>query len=193
MITLGINTSLSTAEVVVLKNDNILAMDTDTQPFSQATSITSLLHNVLLDSHISFKEVDLLACSIGPGSFTGIRIGLAAAKGLKMALQKPLLGINIFEAIAYGYKDEAISVLIDSLRDDFFCQQFNEQGQTLTEPFLIEKDNFDSLSGRLIYAEEQENITSNLCFIAQNKYRANISSPALPMYIRPADVTVCKK
>ncbi len=193
MLVLGINTALAKAEVAITKNGKTIAKEKDLRPFSQASSISNLIENAIKIANIKFDDIDLLSCATGPGSFTGIRIGLAAAKGLEIALEKPLIGINIFEASAHSYPQENLSVLVDSRRNDFFVQEFNRKNNFVSEPFIAEKENLSHLNGSLIYAEEEESIVENICILAQAKYETKIPSPALPLYIRPADVTVCAK
>jgi tRNA threonylcarbamoyladenosine biosynthesis protein TsaB len=81
-------------------------------------------------AEIEMAALDAIAVTIGPGSFTGLRIGLAAARGLGLALARPVIGITSFLAVAAALPDELregrdILVALDTKRDDFFLQSFD--------------------------------------------------------------------
>ncbi len=193
MLILGINTALATAEIALFHNGKIISTKKDMRPFSQAISITGLIEDCVKETSFEFSDIDIIGCAIGPGSFTGIRIGIAAAKGLEIALEKPLIGVDIFESAAFNYKNESISVLVDSRRGDFFMQEFDENGNKINSPSICDEEAISDITTKVVFTDKEENLADNICFLALDKYNSNINSPAVPLYIRPADVTVCKK
>jgi tRNA threonylcarbamoyladenosine biosynthesis protein TsaB len=114
------------------------------QPMARghAELLMPMLRDVMAEAGLAFGGLDLIAATIGPGSFTGIRVGLAAARGLALASGLPLLGVTAFEAIAAGVspderRDAALMVAIDSRRDDLFIQCFAADGATLSAPAAL--------------------------------------------------------
>ncbi len=86
---------------------------------------------------IHLTAIDAIAVLIGPGSYTGIRIGLSAAKGLSYALQKPLIALNTLEVMAYSAKkqpDEWCCSMIDARRMEVFYALFNAQLECVVAP-----------------------------------------------------------
>ena len=82
------------------------------------------------------KSVDLIAVTIGPGAFTGLRVGLAAARGFALSAGVPCLGLTTLEVIAAGVGPltDQLVVGIDSKRTDVYVQVFNPDGQPVSEP-----------------------------------------------------------
>jgi tRNA threonylcarbamoyladenosine biosynthesis protein TsaB len=91
--------------------------------------LLTLVQEVVSEAGIPLKDVDAVAVSIGPGSFTGLRIGLSTAKGLCFALGKPLVAVPTFEAIAESVREgepnaSRIVVMIDAKKEEFYVGEF---------------------------------------------------------------------
>lgn len=84
------------------------------------------IDQVLNELNITIKDIDVFSCVVGPGSFTGIRIGIATIKALAFATNKPCVSINSFEVCAYDKKDENFYVLIDALHDCCYAAKYNK-------------------------------------------------------------------
>jgi tRNA threonylcarbamoyladenosine biosynthesis protein TsaB len=92
--------------------------------------LLTLVQEVLRSGQIGMEELDAIAVSIGPGSFTGLRIGLSTAKGLSFALDKPLVAVSTFEAIAEAARRKfqahgTIVVLIDAKKEEWYIGRFH--------------------------------------------------------------------
>jgi tRNA threonylcarbamoyladenosine biosynthesis protein TsaB len=108
-----------------------------------AAALPPLVDETMRGAALGFETVDAVAVTVGPGSFTGIRVGLAAARGFGLALGVPVLGVTSFEAIAWSVPARArgqgaLVVLIDSGRASRFLQAFDAALQPLAEPVAIE-------------------------------------------------------
>lgn len=123
-----------------------------------AERLMPMLREAMAEAGVEFAGLDLLAVTTGPGSFTGIRVGLAAARGLALASGLPLLGVTAFEALAAALplaerRDGALLVAIDSRRGDFFIQRF-AAGAPLAAPEAVSPEGLAAAvpAGRLLLA-----------------------------------------
>jgi tRNA threonylcarbamoyladenosine biosynthesis protein TsaB len=98
---LGIDTATWTAAVGVVRDGQVIAEGTHREPRSHTASLPALVERVLGDAGLRIEDVEGVAVSIGPGSFTGLRIGLALAKGIAFAGGLPLVGVPTLEALAH--------------------------------------------------------------------------------------------
>lgn len=98
---LGIETSGKIASCAIMRGETLLAENTFLTKLTHSQVILPTLKRTLEDSGLSLSDVDLFAVSAGPGSYTGLRIGIAAIKGI-CALGKPCVGVSTLEALAYG-------------------------------------------------------------------------------------------
>ncbi len=92
----------------------------------QAEALVPLLQDLLAGAGIGWDALDRIVVTVGPGSFTGLRIGLATARGLAVATGLPVVGVTTLEAYAHGVRAEAGTVLaaVDTRRDDVYVQAF---------------------------------------------------------------------
>jgi tRNA threonylcarbamoyladenosine biosynthesis protein TsaB len=103
----------------------------------QGAALIPLIQKVIKQARLSFEQIDAIAVTTGAGSFTGVRIGLAAAQGFKLATGLPTIGINSFEVAAYHASQldppegSPILVVLESRRKDRYCQLFDRWGKPL--------------------------------------------------------------
>ncbi|HXQ50280.1 MAG TPA: tRNA (adenosine(37)-N6)-threonylcarbamoyltransferase complex dimerization subunit type 1 TsaB [Stellaceae bacterium] len=110
----------------------------------QAEALMPMIDDVLAEASMRFADLDLLAVTVGPGSFTGVRIGLAAARGLALATGLPLVGITSFAAAAAGVPParrggRPLAVALDSKREEIFLQVFAPDGPVLAAGVMVER------------------------------------------------------
>lgn len=99
---LGIETSTAACGVAVVSDGGMNVERSIVEAHIHSEKLLTLVRTVLGEAKIGLNEIDAVAVSIGPGSFTGLRIGLSSAKGLCYALEKPLLTVPTFDAIEIG-------------------------------------------------------------------------------------------
>jgi tRNA threonylcarbamoyladenosine biosynthesis protein TsaB len=104
-----------------------------------AEKLLPMVAAVMKESGLTFWDLDKIAVAKGPGSFTGIRIGLAAARGLALATSKPLVGVNSLEAIAHGVcsQGRAVLAVLDAKRGQVYAQSFSPEGRWLGLPLVV--------------------------------------------------------
>ena len=152
---LCIETATEICSVALLQNNKILALQENHEGHSHASQITLLIDAVMKDANIELKNLDAIVVSKGPGSYTGLRVGVSTAKGLCYALDIPLIAINTLETLAHetiikakgkGQKANFCS-MIDARRMEVYCAVFDEQMNTIqkTEAKIIDENSFEDL------------------------------------------------
>ncbi len=140
MQTLAFSTS-SCLSVALLSEQKILSKNIVYENNKQSELLIFEIEKTLTQNKIWYEDLDLIAATNGPASFTASRIGLSVARTLKIATNLPLILVNSCEAIAYKYryKSGKIFTVIDASMDEFFCAEFfskNQKIEQVTEPFL---------------------------------------------------------
>lgn len=121
---LSIDTSseLGTAAVVI---DGVVAASIASRVNSQhGETLLPLLDHLLKLAHVAIEDIDLLAVGLGPGSFTGVRIGVATAKGLSLARGTKMVGITTSRVLARAASGEVRAVVIDAKKDEVFVSAY---------------------------------------------------------------------
>lgn len=103
------------------------------------------LLQVLEEAKTNLEEIQLLAVTLGPGSFTGVRVGISAAQGLALALGKPVVGMPNFNVLAHPFKGQALVVLSEAHGGQVYTQSFSECGVAIDELRTQNKDFAKSL------------------------------------------------
>lgn len=129
MLILAFDTSASGFSVAITKDQTTLSQKIITESGKQSEFLILEIEKLLTANKIWYQDLDLIATTSGPGSFTGVRIGLTAARTIKLATNLPLILINSCEAIAYKYREKSknIFVLLDARADDFFYSYKNSK------------------------------------------------------------------
>ena len=148
---LSIETSTKVCSVALHHEGHLLGSSELHVNQSHSEQLTILIQNILLTSEKKAEEIDAVAISSGPGSYTGLRIGTSTAKGLCYALEIPLIAINTLEAMAYGisrfYTNSLICPMIDARRMEVYCQVFDSEMKMVkpTEAKVIDELSFNTL------------------------------------------------
>lgn len=123
---LAIDTSTASASLALCRDDLVLAEVTWRAGREHSRSLTQQIRNILHLSAVSPREIDEVAVALGPGSFSGIRVGLAEAKGLSLALGLPLVGIPTLDVIAWQAAPLAARVLavLPAGREQMYASEY---------------------------------------------------------------------
>lgn len=135
MYALGIDTSSMTGGVALLKDNELVGELVLNIRTTHSERLLPALDRLLADANISVKDLGLVSVVTGPGSFTGLRIGVATAKGLSYALGIPAIGVTTLEAYGWQFKyfPGIVAALVDARRENVFWQAF-KGGVPLNEP-----------------------------------------------------------
>ena len=202
MLLLAIDTSSNFVSVALLMDDKRVRYKQQEMERGQDEALIPMIEELFSSSEFSVKDLTGIAVAVGPGSFTGVRIGIATARAFAMALNIPVYGVTNFEAYAYGL-GKAVTVVLDSKRDDYFVQKFDAQGKPETAPFIATADQltndlpFTAVgSGAKRLADEincqiLDKISPTAVSVGRVALtRMDAPLPATPLYLREADVTV---
>ena len=153
MILLGIESSSRKLSVGLMK-DKIFSELSSEKINDTANSLPILSKQIINKASLSFEDLNAICISAGPGSFTGLRIGMSYAKGIALALNIPIVPISTFDSLAYDNTVTKLSVLIYSHGNTFYICEYNlDNGKLLksTEPKVILKENVLKLSHNIVF------------------------------------------
>lgn len=142
---LGIETATTVCGAALIADGSVSGEAEIHEKNAHAERIMNLIDTVVEQSGIRLSELDAIAVSIGPGSFTGLRIGLSVAKGLCFSLDKPLVAVPTLHVLAQraaadnSVRTPYILAAIDARRDEVYCQLFRRNGTTV-HPEWEERD-----------------------------------------------------
>ena len=148
-IILGIETSTKICSVAVTDGNKLLALKEEGGDYSHSEKLTIFIQEVLKEANLELVDVDAIAVSKGPGSYTGLRIGVSVAKGLCYALDKPLIVIDTLQAMARNpsLKSTLYCSMIDARRMEVFTAIY-DGGNNMVEPIsakIIDENSFSEV------------------------------------------------
>lgn len=144
---LNIETAVDTASVCLADGRRVLSIMKNETKKDHAAWLHPAIENIMKKTSYKLQDLAGIAVSIGPGSYTGLRIGLATAKGLCYALQKPLIAVNTLHIMTFAaidYATDLICPMIEARRMEVFTGLFNKSLETVIEPkaLVIEEKSF---------------------------------------------------
>lgn len=156
---LAMDTALGGVSVGIMAANGHIVSRMEETSRGQAAMLVPMIQEVLAEAQTGFDQLDLIACSIGPGSFTGLRIGLSTARTLGLALNIPVVGLNTLDVMARHYcispnpqaegpvcssssaqargRDDtgkSLLIVLETKRQDFYARYYDIDGQPLGEP-----------------------------------------------------------
>lgn len=129
---LALDTCLTACSAAILDGETVLAARSETMPRGHQERLAPLVRELMTEAGAGFSQLTRIGVTVGPGSFTGLRVGLAFAKGLSSALNLPCVGVGTLEALAFGH-DGFVAAVIDARREQVYVQLFGD-GVALTAP-----------------------------------------------------------
>lgn len=141
---LALETSTLTGSIAFLEDEEIRAETILSVSVRHSERLMPAMNHLLESAGVSISEIDLYAVALGPGSFTGLRIGIATAQGLALAQDKPLIGISTLEALAMNgiLFSGLVAPILDAFRGEVYWGLFKTQEKVLKR---IEEDQISGL------------------------------------------------
>lgn len=205
---LAIDTATAQISVAIMKNDQLLAEISHIDALRHAELASGLIQNALAQANLKPEDIDIYLCGIGPGPFTGLRVGVITAKIMALVNQKPVYGICSHDAIAIEQTFEnEFTVITDARRKEVYATEYLKNQRTNT-PLVLKREIINSqniienqfpLAKNLIkqaqfaLSQSQElKITDFILDEADNdgarvKLPKDILLPAIPLYLRVPD------
>ncbi|MHB1152650.1 MAG: tRNA (adenosine(37)-N6)-threonylcarbamoyltransferase complex dimerization subunit type 1 TsaB [Eubacteriales bacterium] len=125
MLIFAIDTTATTASAALTEDLRLITQFTLNKTLTHSETLLPMVYSVLNNSHIGIGDIDIFACSAGPGSFTGVRIGVATIKGLAFGSNKSCIGVSTLEALAYNYEGIALNSIVCPVMDARRGQLYN--------------------------------------------------------------------
>ena len=217
---LAFDSSGGGCSAAVLSGGRLLAEESAAMLRGQAEHLVPMIARVMGKAEVGFAELDLIAVTLGPGAFTGVRIGIAAAQGLALATGSPALGLGSFEAVAAAVpaaltEGRSLLVAIESRREELYLQAFDRRGAPLGQGALVPAERWRDIAppGPLVLAGDgaarlgsalarPDIVTAPgpgsidaaaLARLAAERWRAGFRTERLePRYLHAPDVTLPK-
>lgn len=167
---LNIETATTVCSVSLAKDGSLLALKEINDDYSHSENLTLFIQDVCLQAQMKLSDIDAIAVSKGPGSYTGLRIGVSTAKGLCYSLKKPLIAINTLKHLALSVSEKLKSIpnnygemdppplfcpMIDARRMEVYCAIYDSSNKEIipTTAEIIDEHSFADLliSTQLIF------------------------------------------
>ena len=181
---LCIDTTSEFCSVSLFINQNLIENNNSKIERSHSKLLIKLIDDTLNNNKLKIADIDIFSISKGPGSYTGLRIGLSSIKGFCYALDKPLVSINTLKILAISAleniddKDFILCPMIDARRMEVYTKSFDHNLNELSndQAIILEKDTFDNYKDKKVYffgdgSDKFKKIVSRKNFI----FLANIS------------------
>lgn len=211
---LAFDCSTQACSAAVLAGDKVLAYRFAAMARGQAEVMMPMIVEVMAEAGLTWDQIQLVGVTVGPGTFTGLRIGLAAARGMAFAGKLPVAGVTTCEAVAHGVPEaeragRTLLVAIDGKRADLFVQPFDAALNPLAEPQALMAEEAakltsgpvviagdagerlaEALSGALLSSASPLPDARIVARLATAKWQAGTALASVPLYLRPPDVTL---
>ena len=209
---LAIDSSHSACSVAYFNGCEVVSEIFEEMEYGQAERLIPMIQEVLKRSEADFNATDVIAVTTGPGSFTGVRVGLATADGIALAAGLPMVGVSVLEVLAWKvfrcYPGlEKLCIVLETKRDDFYVQRYHH-GIAFDEPSAKTAQELKDFCSEYVFVGNGidrlmketgsvQNYTvtmpsaSDVALFASGKQPQTGFPQAL--YLREAEVTLCRK
>lgn len=212
---LAFDSSTAACSAAVWQDGRVLARRFVAMARGQSEALVPMIQEVMAEARLAYAEIDLIGVTVGPGAFTGVRIGLATARAMGLAAGKPVAGLLTTEAIAAGVPDSerrghTLVVAVDAKRADVFVQTFAADLTPLGPVRGLLPEAVPELAGGgplLLAGDGAARVRPHLpdsvlssasglpdaavvAAVLATRWPRGTALPAEPVYLRPPDVTL---
>jgi tRNA threonylcarbamoyladenosine biosynthesis protein TsaB len=187
---LSIDTCLGASAVAVLDGERVLATRNEPMTRGHQERIGMIAREAMAEARIAFDDLTRIGVTVGPGSFTGLRVGLAFAKGLATALSIPCVGVTTLEAMAFGIPGFTAAVL-DARMSQVYIQVF-AGGVSLMAPDALEVGEAAARLAELYSGGPATLVGSGAPLLAEAMSVATVLTPAAPDPVAVARLAAAK-
>lgn len=198
----------------IARDGQVLAARSRAMDRGHAEALIPVIEAVREEAGLTWADIGLIGVTVGPGTFTGVRIGLSAARGLALAGGLPVAGIVTTEAVAAQVPEteragRTLLAVVDGRRADLFVQPFGAEGEPLAPPrammpaeigaafpgpLLLAGDGAAragaAIAGACLARSADHVDPGSLALLAARRHRAGRGLAPVPLYFAPADVTL---
>lgn len=186
---LAIDTSARATSTAIVDESGVLALHTSNAGLTHSQALMPMVDSVIKSAGLSVADIDCFSCAVGPGSFTGLRIGIGAIKGLSFATGKPCCGVSTLAGLALNLRgfEGLICAVMDARCNQVYHALYNSKGEDMEllcadSPLSIE-ELYESLSLRAENDGKSIFLVGDGADLCYNKLRGKISSLILPVQL----------
>ena len=179
---LGIDTSSNATSIAVIEDNKLICEYTINTKTTHSQKLMPMIENMLKISEINVNDMDMISICQGPGSFTGLRIGMATAKALSHVNNLPIVGVNSLELLAgnMDLSDKKICSILDAQRTQVYMGQYKFENNKLVEIKSVDVVEIDELLEELKSSNEEWILVGEAVYKYEDKIKEiqNIYLPA---------------
>ena len=190
---LAIDTSGDHLTVALIDGENVTCEFCQDTGLRHSISLMPYIESVLSKANVSVKDIDVYSCVIGPGSFTGIRIGVSTVKAFSYANNKPVLPVTSFDVLEYNKPYGKNLTVIDARHDNYYACAY-EDNVVVREPSFMSKEDIVNLKGEYSVLSAVDNdITTVKCDLlnglisaVKDKFNNGVTDreSLIPLYVK---------
>ena len=185
---LAIETATTNCSVSISKNGDVIGLKEDfNENYSHSERLHRYIEVVLSECNIKLSQLDAIAVSKGPGSYTGLRIGVSAAKGLCMSLEIPLISVNTLESLAHQIKEDNVKIIpmLDARRMEVYSSVYSQDKKQIrkTKAEILDERSFSdySDSGKICFIGNGAKKYKEICPYTNTEFLENNQPSAKEM------------
>ena len=205
---LSIDTINNGLSVSLSQNKKIIDYELYTKPHEQCSMLFPIIESLFKRNSISYENISSLSVVNGPGSFTSIRIGIAAIQSLKIILKKTVIPVTTLQVMAFKFhqialsnKNKSITVLLKAIGEMFYIQEFDLNHKPLSQAVMSDIKSIDFTNTNTLYVSDVEYIEENTLYhqpssydsamLAENIIASNTTIEKVqPFYLRPYKIKI---
>lgn len=171
---LALESSAVACSACVTEDEFLIAQSYENSGLTHSVTLLPMAEELLKNCGLKLKDIDVIAVAAGPGSFTGLRIGVSAAKGLGWALNKPCAKVSTLEAMAWGLTsmEGELCPVMDARRSQVYNARFSSEGETIIRLTPDRAIGLEELEEELIKEEKEQILVGDGALMCYNRFAA---------------------